>query len=47
MTPNHFMCRWLIVDVVFILFLLWTYNVLACGDYQEPEPIVIEVSSVI
>ncbi|MCR4319770.1 MAG: hypothetical protein NUV74_05465 [Candidatus Brocadiaceae bacterium] len=49
MTPNQFMKRWLLVDVVFILFLLWAYSASeACGEgYGEPETVVIEVSSVI
>ena len=43
MTPNQFMTRWLVVDLVFILFLLWAYNCLACGDVEEPEPIEIKI----
>ena len=45
-TPNQFMSRWLIVDVVFILFLLWAYNCLACVD-EEPETVVVKVSEAI
>lgn len=43
---NRFMSRWLIVDVVFILFLLWAYNAHACGD-QETETITINVNEAI
>ncbi len=42
---NAFMIKWVMVEFILIGLLWWGYAY-SC-DYQEPEPIVIKVSSVI